>query len=398
MILFLAGLTGSLAASIVAKVTATTALALAGTRLARGSRAAVRHVLLAAAFAVLLVLPIAALVAPSIRIPVPIVAQGGTASPPGEPIAELASPTAPVDAPGRFTPALPPSSRISLSALWLAGWVAGAMLFLLPVVVGLWQVRVLRRSGLPWRHGQSVVDSLAIDAGIRRRVEVLLHESIPGPMTCGVVRPAIMLPIDAQTWAVGDLRRAIVHELEHVRRGDWVSQCVARVVCGCYWFHPLVWIARRQLAIEAERACDDAVLQRDSTRPGAGDEATGYADQLVALAQRLSTASNRPLLAMANRADLATRVVAVLDSRQPRGRAGAWSVALACATSALIVATLSPLRLVAAAEAAAAVLSLGPHRDSKWPRSNPITPPTSGNHVVTCRVGRSRPQAFICER
>jgi hypothetical protein len=47
------------AASIVAKVTVTTALGLIGAWLARRSRAAVRHALLAAAFGVLLVLPIA---------------------------------------------------------------------------------------------------------------------------------------------------------------------------------------------------------------------------------------------------------------------------------------------------------------------------------------------------
>ena len=102
------------------------------------------------------------------------------------------------------------SIRVSPSALLLAGWFAGVALFLLPMVVGLWQVRSLRRSALPWPHGQSVAERLARDAGIHRRVEVLLHEALPGPMTCGVVRPAIVLPPDAQTWEADDLNRALV--------------------------------------------------------------------------------------------------------------------------------------------------------------------------------------------
>jgi TonB family protein len=106
----------------------------------------------------------------------------------------------------------------------------------------------------------------------------------------------------------------------------------------------LVWIALRQLTVEAERACDDAVLGRS--------EATAYADQLVGLAQRLSGKS--PVLAMANRADLATRVGAVLDRRQRRGRAGVFPVALACAAAAVLVLTISPLRMVAAPQAVAA--------------------------------------------
>ncbi len=159
-------------------------------------------------------------------------------------------------------------------------------------------------------------------------------------MTCGVVKPAIVLPVEAQTWPAEDLDRAIVHELEHVRRGDWVSHCFARAVCACYWFHPLVWMAWRQLALEAERACDDAVLRRA--------EATAYADQLVGLAQRLSTTKS-PLLAMANRADLATRVVSVLDGTRARGRAGAFCVAVAMAAAIVLVMTISPLTIVARA-------------------------------------------------
>jgi beta-lactamase regulating signal transducer with metallopeptidase domain len=221
-----------------------------------------------------------------------------------------------------------------------AGWAAGATLFLLPVVIGLWQIRLLPRSGLPWRHGQSVVDALALDLGIHRCVEVLLHEGLPGPMTSGVVHPVIVLPRDAEDWNPDDLNRALVHELEHVRRGDWVTRCLASVACALYWFHPLVWIVWRKLDLEAERSCDDAVLGHS--------EGTAYADQLVGLAKRMTMARRSPRLAMANRADLAARVGAVLDSRQRRGRAGTFSLAVAAAGAVVLVVVLSSITLVAA--------------------------------------------------
>lgn len=131
----------------------------------------------------------------------------------------------------------------------------------------------VRRSGLPWPDGQAVVDWIAPGTCFHRHLEVLLHHSLPTPVTCGIFRPAIVLPCDAQNWDSEDLKRAITHESEHVRRGDWVTQCFARAVWVAYWFHPLVWIAWRRLSLEAERACDDAVLRRS--------EATAYADQLV---------------------------------------------------------------------------------------------------------------------
>jgi uncharacterized protein (TIGR03435 family) len=108
-----------------------------------------------------------------------------------------------------------------------------------------------------------------------------------------------------------------------------------------YWFHPLAWIANRQLCVNAERACDDAVLREG--------HALGYADQLVTLAERSLAQTRRPLLAMANRGDLTTRVHAVLNTRQQRGPAGPWArIAVTIAAAASVV-LLAPLRTVAGA-------------------------------------------------
>ena len=157
-------------------------------------------------------------------------------------------------------------------------------------------------------------------------------------MTYGILRPVIMLPLDATVWSEEELCRAMIHELEHVRRGDWLSQFMARMVRALYWFHPLVWIAWRRLSLEAERACDDAVLRRS--------EATAYANQLVLLAERLASTATPPLLAMAACRDLSTRVRAVLDGAQARGRAGALPVATAIVAAALFIAAVAPLRAV----------------------------------------------------
>jgi uncharacterized protein (TIGR03435 family) len=226
----------------------------------------------------------------------------------------------------------------------MLGWIMGAALSLIPLAIGLWKLRLLRRTGLPWAEGQAMVDRLATDSAIGTRVEVLLHESVPGPIASGVLHPAILLPPDAQTWEQDDLNRALRHEMEHVRRGDCLTHSLARAVCAMYWFHPLVWMAWRQVALEAERACDDIVI--------AHSEATAYATQLVELAQRLMSAAKSPHLAMANRADLPLRVSAVLDSRQRRGRAGPFLVALGCSAAAVLLLTLSPLRTVSAPQAA----------------------------------------------
>jgi len=329
------------AASLLAKVTIITLLALAGARMGRRNRAAVRHVLLAAGFAAVLLMPIISVAAPAIRLVIPAAtATSGSGATRAAYETILAS-MAPFAETGTDVAGAPqPSPWPSWPALAGGVWALGTTLFLLPVFAGLAQVRSLRRSARPWPHGQAVAGTLA--GGVpSRSVDVRLHDALPGPMTCGVITPAIVLPFDAEQWCDEDQRRAIVHELEHVRRGDWLSHCLARVACAIYWFHPLVWIALRQLVLEAERACDDAVLHRA--------EATAYADQLIVLAERLSSRTGPAVLAMANRHDLASRVRAVLDGRQRRGRAGTLWIGCAASAAALIVTAIAPVRLVSAA-------------------------------------------------
>jgi uncharacterized protein (TIGR03435 family) len=227
---------------------------------------------------------------------------------------------------------------MNASALLWAIWGAGALLCLLPVLVGTWHLRALGRSGSSCARGDALLRRLSAEAGLHRSIAVRVHESIPGPMTYGTLRPVILLPLDAESWSDDALSRAMIHELEHVRRGDWLSQYMARIVGGLYWFHPLVWIAWRRLSLEAERACDDAVLRRS--------EAAAYAHQLILLAERLASTATPPLLAMAACRDLSTRVRAVLDVAQARGRAGALPVASAIVAAALFITAVAPLRAV----------------------------------------------------
>jgi beta-lactamase regulating signal transducer with metallopeptidase domain len=230
---------------------------------------------------------------------------------------------------------------ISTTALMAGLWAAGAITLLLSLAGGVWRLNRIRRTALPWLEERGTLDELAAAAGVNRAVDLLVHEDVDVPITCGFRRSAIILPSDAPTWQRDALRRALVHELEHVRRLDWWTLLTARTLCGVYWFNPLAWLAYRQLSLEAERACDDAVVQRE--------ESTLYADQLVSLARRLSARHARPTLAMANRSDLAHRVSAILNRGQARGRAGVLRVSLVGGFAATLALIIAPIHVVGAA-------------------------------------------------
>ena len=330
--------------SLVLKATVLLALGLAAAALARNARASVRHLWLAATFGALGVLPILAAAAPPVTVVVPAeysaIARAASIPP---------ASTAATDTLSRGTsdPGAAPSAARGGWTLpsWMSMartvWSAGAAALLGSLVVSLARVRRIRRDGLPRTDLAGAVATLASAAGVRRSIDVLEHEAVPAPLTCGLWRPAIVLPRDARGWSDADVKRALMHEIEHIARGDWGTHLAARVVCAAYWFHPLAWTALRGLCLEAERACDDAVLR--------SEDRADYADQLVLLARRFTGVHARAMVGMASRSDLSARVTAVLDDRLRRGHASARTAAAAFVAAGLAVALLAPVRAGAAA-------------------------------------------------
>src|SRR5688572_13836418 len=217
--------------SLVFKATVLLGVTLATVGLSARTRASRRHLILASSFAALIALPVAAALMPAVAIPLPM------ADPPGAAIAEARSiavvetaQVSPRPVPGaQRIPASPalPSSMTLLRGLWLLGAAS-----ILTVLAGsLWRLYRLQRSGVPWIEGQTMAETMAKEAGLNRRVTVIVHERTAVPATMGFVRPAILLPPDARHWAQADLRRVLIHELEHVRRGDWWIHLAARAVC-----------------------------------------------------------------------------------------------------------------------------------------------------------------------
>jgi beta-lactamase regulating signal transducer with metallopeptidase domain len=380
--------------AIVVKATIVLAFGLAALPLARRARAAVRHLLMAATFGTVLVLPLLITAVPPVTIHVPFAVTGRVTSVfSTEASAPLQSANNTARSDSRNDSALP-----SVATLLRSAWAIGAIALLALLAIDLRRLRRLRRSALPWPAQNDLLRPLVVTSGVQRTVEVLLHEGISAPLTCGLWRPVILLPIDASDWHEADLRRALVHELEHVRRGDWATQLLARLVCACYWFHPLVWMAWGRLRLEAERACDDAVIECA--------ECTEYAEQLVSLARRMSTSRALPTLAMANRTDLSARVTALLDGTRRRGRVGhattAGVVGIACLTVLLVTsvrAIAAPTSLPQAAHIAqpARESLVAPQPTHQRVRA-PATPRSQGARVNPKRSARQRASGPIADR
>lgn len=98
------------------------------------------------------------------------------------------------------------------------------------------------------------------------RVALRSSGKVDTPITLGFLRPLIIVP--AQLRASTEERRMILqHELEHIRRADWLTQLLGQLVGILFWPVPGMRRVLTQLSLEAEQACDDRVLALERNAP-----------------------------------------------------------------------------------------------------------------------------------
>ena len=122
-------------------------------------------------------------------------------------------------------------------------------------------------------------------------------------MVVGWLKPAIVLPEGlAQNAAAELIDMVLLHELAHVRRGDFAWNLVHKLVRLIYWPHPLVWPVGRTISAVREQACDDLCIH------GAGS-AAAYRASLLQVASGLVERPELSLgLALARESNLARRL------------------------------------------------------------------------------------------
>lgn len=254
-----------------------------------------------------------------------------------------------VEAVGAGRAALPlPSAATVLTILFLL-WGAGAAGLLVHLALGIRRVRhhALHAEPAQEERWAELSRELSARLGLTRPVRFLFTDEVPVAVTAGFFRPILLLPQAARRWSP-ELRRVVVlHELAHVRRGDWLLLVLAQVAAAIYWFHPLVWLGVRQLRRDSEQAADDLVLS-SGTKPSV------YAGHLLGIIRSLRDAapSALPVMGVARPSQFEARLKAILDPAASRREASPRQLRLAASFAAAAVLTLGALEPWKSAQAA----------------------------------------------
>lgn len=191
-------------------------------------------------------------------------------------------------------------------------WLAGVLLFLSRIAVGFGTSRFLARRAVRFENSalNEMFSALLAELKIKAAVRLLRSQNASMPVVCGILRPAVLLPPEAESWSRERQKMVLLHELTHVARRDCLTQLVAQLACAFYWFNPFVWAAERRLRVEREQACDDYVLS-------VGTKPSDYAQHLLEIARSLNDRSafewSRPAtVAIARKSQLEGRLLAIL--------------------------------------------------------------------------------------
>lgn len=254
----------------------------------------------------------------------------------------LADPNAP-----RWLEAAPAQANASavtetaVAAVWPAWgeraivlcWAAGAaLLFLRELGAHVWLRRTVRaHAALLPEAWQQKSAHLASRLGLRS-VRFVTLASADVPFTFGWLRAVVVVPTALLTAIPAEqLELLVMHELVHIRRGDYAVNVLQTLAECLFFFHPAAWWLSRVVRREREMACDEEVLA------GVSDP-VAYARALTEL-----EALRAPEAALAaSGGELATRVKAILGRPSAPARRPAIVASLALAASlAVIVAACS---------------------------------------------------------
>jgi len=210
-------------------------------------------------------------------------------------------------------------------SLAIAGiWAGLSLLRSAQLVASAVRSRRLARRATPVAVDDALMALLQIRTGSGkpgRTAELCTSEEVERPSVFGFFHPRILLPPALLERLTGEeLRQVVIHEMEHLRRGDDWTNLAQKLALVIFPLNPaLLWVERR-LCAERELACDDSVLRSTSGRKS-------YAICLTRLAEYAMARRGLSLVlgAWERQSELVRRVHRIL--RRPAERMSGWQAA-----------------------------------------------------------------------
>lgn len=164
-------------------------------------------------------------------------------------------------------------------------WLIGLMVMLVLLLRSRIYLYRLERSALLLQNPEikRLFQDCLGELKVRRRIAVYSTPYLKSPVTLGIFRPRIYLPLHLiSDCSAKDMRYILLHELQHYRHGDALIGCLMSIAGLIYWFNPAVRQGLRKMRDDRELACDSSVLELldESEYPCYGNTLLQFAEKI----------------------------------------------------------------------------------------------------------------------
>ena len=131
------------------------------------------------------------------------------------------------------------SNAASSISVWVIVWAVGVLVCALVFAIAYWKCRQEFQTSLPIDNG--FIQNWLKTHRLKRSISVRQSSRFSAPLTYGVFRPVILLPMSTEWENAKALQYVLAHEYVHIRRFDSITKLVLIAVLCVHWFNPLVW-------------------------------------------------------------------------------------------------------------------------------------------------------------
>ena len=97
----------------------------------------------------------------------------------------------------------------------------------------------------------------------KRRVRMGVSPNVDSPVTIGMVKPVILLPLNNEKYSASE-RGIISHELHHIINIDGLFRLLTFIIIAMEWYNPLTYYLFKENIAVSEMLCDEAAVENMS--------------------------------------------------------------------------------------------------------------------------------------
>lgn len=226
------------------------------------------------------------------------------------------------------------AARTNLS-LWAALWLAGSVICLMYFAIA--YIKCYREFLRSTPVKCDFATRWLLEHKTFRRIQLRQSESIAAPLTYGIFRPVILLPVDTDWINISRMGYILEHEYIHIRRFDAITKILLTSALCIHWFNPAVWWMYLLANRDMELSCDESVVNSFGERIK-----SEYALALIGMEERKSIL--RPFSSCFSKNAIEERITAIMTMKRATALTLAVAIVVVVSTTTVFATSAATVR------------------------------------------------------